>query len=290
VSASTTTTGLPRPRRRPRPSKLLRVPVLTLVTLVMVGVPFWTLLVNSAKPLAEANQLGLGLPRTWALAQNYSAVFREGKLGSALVNTIALALPSILITLLISSMGAWVFARRTERRISMVYFYTIAAILLPPIIVTTVYVIRELHLYGTYWGAILFYCGILSPVSIFLMTGFVRSLPHELEDAARVDGAGPWRIYWHVVLPLLRPILLTTSVFLVLIVWNDLLYQFFLIGGQGKDTLSLSLYNFVQIRQYELAWNLIFADVVLVNVPILVAYFLVQRRLLAGLVSGALNQ
>jgi raffinose/stachyose/melibiose transport system permease protein len=258
--------------------------------LFAVLVPFWALLVNSAKTLPEANQLGLGLPTHWALGDNYGAVWREGKIPIAFLNTLILTVPSVLLTLLLSSMAAWVFARRRERRFAMAYYYAISAVLLPPIIVTTVYVLRELGLYGSYLGAILFYCGILCPLSIFLMTGFIKGLPSELEDAARVDGAGPLQVYRHVVLPLLQPILLTTSVFLVLIIWNDLLYQFLIIGGQNKDTLSLSLYNFVQIRQYQTAWNLVFANVVIANLPILALFVIVQRRLIAGLVKGALNQ
>lgn len=257
---------------------------------IAVLIPFWSLLVNSAKSLPEANQLGLGLPTTWKLVENYSAVWRQGNIPTAFVNTLVLTVPSVLLTLWLSSMAAWVFARRGGRAFSMAYYYAICAVLLPPIIVTTVYVLREIGLYGSYIGAILFYCGILCPLSIFLMTGFIKGLPRELEDAARVDGAGPLRVYWNVVLPLLQPILLTTSMFLVLIIWNDLLYQFLLIGGKNKDTLSLSLYNFAQIRQYQTAWNLVFANVVIVNIPILALFVVVQRKLIGGLVKGALNQ
>lgn len=279
-----------RHRRRITGAEVARVAFLIIFTVVVVVVPFWILLVNSAKPLSEANELGFGVPRRWQIVENYSTVIREGKIATTTVNTLALALPAIVIIAFLSSAAGWVFGRRGSIGSAVAYALCITGVLLPPIIITTVFVMQALHLYGGYVGAILFYVGAFSAVAIFLITGFVRTIPTELEEAARIDGAGPFRVYWSVVLPLLRPVIFTTSVFLFLTIWNDLLYQFFLIGGHGKDTLSISLYDFVQVRQYETAWNLVFADVFIVSALPLLAFFLAQRRILGGLTAGAINR
>ncbi|MFC0529321.1 carbohydrate ABC transporter permease [Phytohabitans kaempferiae] len=275
---------------RTRTLEVARVGFLSIFTLVVVVAPFWLLLVNSAKPLGEANELGFGLPRRWNLVENYRAVFEQGHIVAATVNTLLIVVPSIVLICLLASAAAWVFGRRTSRVVNALYLFSISSVLLPPIIITTIYVLQRIGLYGGYAGAILFYVGAFSGLAIFLITGFVRTVPSELEEAARIDGAGPFRTYWSVVLPLLRPVIFTCSVFLFLVIWNDMLYQFFLLGGRGRDTLSLGLYNFAQVRQYQMAWNLVFADVLLVSLPPLILFFLAQRRILSGLTSGAINR
>jgi raffinose/stachyose/melibiose transport system permease protein len=275
---------------RTRVAETARIGFLSVFTLVVVVAPFYLLLVNSAKPLGEANELGFGLPRRWNIVENYRTVLDQGHVVAATVNTLLIAAPAITLICFCASAAAWVFGRRRSRAVNALYLFCISSVLLPPIIITTIFVLQRLGLYGGYTGAILFYVGAFSGLAIFLITGFVRTVPTELEEAARIDGAGPFRTYWSVVLPLLRPVIFTSSVFLFLVVWNDLLYQFFLLGGRGRDTLSLGLYNFAQVRQYQTAWNLVFADVLLVSLPPLVVFFLAQRRILSGLTSGAINR
>lgn len=275
--------------RRPTLRSAVRVGVLTVFTVVAVVYPLWILLVNSAKPLEEANQLSPALPRQWALIENYQTVVREGEVFVGLRNTLIAVVPSITVIVVLSSMAAWVFARRRGRLAVVLYSVCIAGVLLPPIIITTIYVLQRLGLYGTMGGLIFFYIGAFGPICVFLTTGFVKTVPIELEEAALIDGATPWIVYSRVVLPLLRPIILVSIVVLLLIMWNDLLYQFFLIGGQGTNTLTLGLYNFAQIRQYQTAWNLVFSFVVIVSVVPILAFIFAQRRVVSGLTAGAMK-
>lgn len=271
-------------------SEAARIGFLTAFTSFVVVLPFWVLFINSAKTQTEASSLGLGLPSEWHLLSNYKQVIEEGRVISATLNTLALVLPSIAIITFLASSAAWVFARRASRWSSAAYAFCISGVLLPPMIITTILVLQKLHLYGGFAGAILFYVGAFSAIAIFLITGFVRNIPIEIEEAARIDGAGPFGVYWHIILPLLRPVMFTSAVFLFLFIWSDLLYQFFLVGGRGHDTLSIGLYNFAQRRQYETAWNLVFADVVLVSFVPLLVFFVAQKRILSGLTAGALNR
>lgn len=269
--------------------QVLRLVVLVIVTCSVVVYPLWLLFINSAKPLVDANRLEPSLPKEWALVENYRTVISEGNVLGGLFNTLVIVVPAIALIVLLSSMGAWVFARRTGRGVNFLYMVVISGVILPPIIVTTIYVLQRFGLYGSRMGIIIFYVGALSSIAVFLITGFVKTIPADLEEAAMLDGARPWQVFWHVTLPLLRPILLTCSTILFLIVWNDLLYQFFLLGGRGHDTLTLGLYNFAQIRQYQTAWNLVFAYVILVSLCPVIVFVIAQRRIVDGLTAGALK-
>ena len=161
--------------------------------------------------------------------------------------------------------------------------------MLPPAIVTTLKVLDTLGLAGTQAGLILFYCGSQLSIAIFLMTGFIKGIPFEMEEAARIDGAGTFRVFWSIILPSLRPVLLTTGIILTLFIWNDFLTPFFLLPSTDQQTLPLGLYNFASANQYELNWNLIFTQVLLVSLPLLIVYVIAQRKVVSGLLGGALK-
>jgi raffinose/stachyose/melibiose transport system permease protein len=143
---------------------------------------------------------------------------------------------------------------------------------------------------------ILVYTGLFLSLVVFLFTGFCRGIPSELEEAARIDGANWMRVFTRVVLPLMRPIIFTAGILLLIAVWNDFQYQFFIMGG--TQTLTTSLYTFTEsssgqaaaaLGGFTLPWNLIFADVVLTSLPLVVVFAFAQRRLTNSLLTGALN-
>jgi raffinose/stachyose/melibiose transport system permease protein len=122
------------------------------------------------------------------------------------------------------------------------------------------------------------------PFSIFLYTGFLRALPAEYEEAAAIDGAGPFATFRRVVFPLLRPITGTVAILNVLVVWNDFLTPLLYLSGSGQQTVPVTLYSFV--GQYVSQWNLVFAGLVISIAPILIIYFLLQRTVIQGFASG----
>lgn len=267
----------------------VRLIIVFVFTVVAVFLPLWVLFINSAKPLAEAQRLDISLPSQWQLVENYSEVIRLGSVFPSMVNTLIVVVPVVLGTMIVASAAAWVFARRKSRLSGALYAFCIAGVILPPILITTIYLLRALGLYGGFAGTIIFYIAAFESFAVFLATGFVRAIPVELEESARIDGASHTRVFVSIVLPLLRPGLFTLSVFLFLFVWNDFLFQYFMLGGRGHDTLSLGLYQFAQVRLYQTAWHLVFADVFIVSLPPLVVFFLMQRRILSGLTQGALK-
>lgn len=283
-------------RRRTRPAVApeggggpLHAVVVVLLTAVVVGVPLWLVLVTSVKSQGEALLPSLALPRDgFHLAANYSTVITDGRLGAALLGSVLVVAPSVVFVLLLASMASWVLARRKGRWISVLYALGISGLILPPAVVTLVLLLRQLQLAGTVGGMVMVYVGIYMSTAIFFITGFIRTIPPELEEAARVDGAGPVRTFFTVVLPLLRPVMATATILICLYIWNDVFYAFFVVGGR-LDTLPLNLFQVASAGAYLNNWHLIFAYVVLMSLPLVLVFVIAQRRIISGITGGAVK-
>jgi raffinose/stachyose/melibiose transport system permease protein len=167
-------------------------------------------------------------------------------------------------------MASWVLARRSSRALAVVYSVAINGIVLPPALVTLV-LLRQLAIAGIVPVMIAVYMGIYLSTGIFFITEFIRTIPTELEEAARVDGAGPLRIFFVVVLALLKAVMASAAILMCPYIWNDVFYAFFVIGGR-VDTLPLNLFRGASAGLYLNNRQLIFAYVLLMNVPLLLVF------------------
>jgi raffinose/stachyose/melibiose transport system permease protein len=263
--------------------------LLALFAVPWIGIPLWMLLVNSFKTQGDASVLSLGLPRHWSLGANYRTVVDQGSYFTGLFNSLLIAVPTILAVLLFGSMAAWTYARSRSRSLRVAYYATTLSIVLPPAIIPTVYVLTQLGLNGSRLGYLLTITGTRLGVVVFLATGFIRTLPVDYEEAAALDGAGKWRIYRQMILPLLAPVLVTAAVMLIISVWNDFFFALFLLPSTDESTLPLTLFQFASTSTHGVAWNLVFAHVVLSSLPLLLAYAFLQRRVLSGLTEGGVT-
>lgn len=267
--------------------RIVQYTLLIGLAVVTVLIPLWIVVVNSFKPLGEANQLGIGLPQTWRIIENYSTVINEGQVLVGLRNTLLIAVPAVVTLVFLSALSAWIFARSRGRTSEFTYYVFISGILIAPAVVTTLLVLQALGVGGTQFGMVLFYVGVGLPFAVFLMTGFIKTIPVQFEEAARIDGAGSFTVFRLVIFPMLRPVVATTAFLFLLNIWNDFLYPFIFLPGGDRQTLTMSLYNFVQGQLFTINWNLLFADVVLVNLPLIIGYLFVQRQLVTGLLGAA---
>lgn len=263
------------------------VVVVVLTTLVM-GVPLWLVVVTAGKSQSEALLPTLALPSRWHLFENFAEVWDRGHIPVAFLGSLLVMIPSVLAVLLLGSMAAWVLARRSGRLAAMLYAAAISGVVLPPAVVTVVLLLRQLGIAGTALGLICAYVGIYLSVVIFFVTGFVRSIPVELEEAARMDGAGPVKVFVRIILPLLVPVLSTATILVCLYVWNDVFYALFILGG-NLDTLPLNLFSVASAGLYLNNWHLIFAYVVLMSLPLLLVFIVAQRKIISGITSGAVK-
>ncbi|MET8053164.1 MULTISPECIES: carbohydrate ABC transporter permease [unclassified Streptosporangium] len=269
--------------------RVVKYTLLSLFAIPWVVVPFWLVVVNSFKPAGEAAELGLGLPRQWAIVENYTTVVDTGDYLGGLANSLMIAVPVVLAVLLLGAAAAWAYGRGDSRWLRATYFVLSLSILIPPSIIPTVHVLRGLGLDGTPFGYALVLIGTRLGIVVFLATGFVRAFPPDLEDAAAIDGASRPQIFARILLPLLRPVLFVGSVILVINVWNDFFFGLFLLKGQDNATLPLTLFQFASGTLQTLQWNLVFAHVLLTTLPLVAVYVFAQKHVLAGLTEGALK-
>ncbi|MFC7529786.1 carbohydrate ABC transporter permease [Actinoplanes sp. GCM10030250] len=259
-----------------------------LLALLVLGLPLWLVVATAGKSQGEALTPDLSPPSDWQLLANLGQVWTEGRVPAAFLGSLLIVVPTVLIALVVGSMAAWVLARRSSRWTAVCYAFAISGIVLPPAVVTVVLLLRQLGLAGTVTGMIGVYLGIYMSTVIFFVTGFVRTIPTSVEEAARIDGAGPMLVFRRVVLPMLRPVLATVTILVCLYVWNDVFYAFFVVGGR-MDTLPLNLFQVASAGLYLNNWHLIFAYVVLMSLPLLAVLAVAQRQLISGITSGAVK-
>jgi raffinose/stachyose/melibiose transport system permease protein len=259
------------------------------MALVFIGVPAWLVLATSAKPQGEAVTPNLSPPHHWQPAANVRTAFDEGQMLRGFINSLLVVLPSVALVLILGAGAAWVFARRSGRLAASAYALSISGLLLPPAVITIVMELRQIGIANTRPGMIAVYTGMYLSVAIFFMTGFIRTLPYELEEAARIDGAGPWQVFWRIVMPLLRPVIATATIMVMLYAWSDVFYAFFVLGGGPDATLPLNLYQVASAALYLNNWHLIFAYVALMSLPMVAVFVIAQRRIISGITSGALR-
>jgi raffinose/stachyose/melibiose transport system permease protein len=264
-------------------------PVVTTVgVLVLIGIPLWLVVVTAGKSQGEALDPDLSLPTHWQLFGNLREVWVEGEVPAAFFGSLLIVVPTVAGVLTFGSMAAWVLARRATRLNAVLYALGISGIVLPPAVVTVVLLLRQLGLAGSAIGMIGVYMGIYLSTVIFFVTGFVRTIPVSLEEAAQIDGASPFTVFRRIVLPLLRPALATATILICLYVWNDVFYAFFVVGGR-LDTLPLNLFRVASAGLYLNNWHLIFAYVVLMSLPLIVVLAVAQRKIISGITSGAVK-
>ncbi len=259
------------------------------VAFVIIGIPFWIVLVNSFKPLGAAQVPSLRWPREWAAAENYRTVIVQGKYPRALANTLKISAVAIAMELTFGSMAAWVFARARSRLLRITYYISILGVFVPGSIITLIGVLRFFGLQGSPTGLVCAFVGGALSFVIFLITGFVKTVPFELESAARIDGAGSFLVFFRIVFPLLKPILVTTGSVLLTGAWNEFFRPLLLLQSSRHHTIPLSLFNFFGNSIMGFNWHLIFAFVILSSIPLIVLYFIMQRWVVGGMVSGALR-
>lgn len=275
--------------RRRRPIRRVVQPIVAiLAAILLLGIPFWLVLITASKDQAEALNPNLSLPTQWQLVENFATVFTDGKMLAAFGGSVLVMVPAVLGVLILGSMAAWILGRRSSKALAFLYALAISGIVLPPAVVTIVLLLRQLGLAGTAIGMIGVYMGMYMSTVIFFVTGFVRTIPIELEEAARVDGASPVRVFVKITLPLLMPVLATATILICLYIWNDVFYALFVVGGR-LDTLPLNLYQVASSGLYLQNWHLIFAYIILMSLPLLITFMVAQRKIISGITSGAVK-
>lgn len=251
-------------------------------------IPFWFMLVNSLKDRKEANKLSISLPESLHF-ENFLDVIQEQNymLLRAYKNSFLLAVFSILLLVLFSSMAGYVLQRRNDRKMRTVNGLILTGLMVPPAIMPTIWILQGLGLYKTMTGMVLIEVALHTPFTVMLYRGFMASIPVELEDAGYIDGCSSWKTFWVVVFPLLKPVSATVTILNAVSVFNDFMNPLYFLPGTKNVTLQLTLYSF--IGQFSSSYNLLFADVILIVLPMLILFFILNDKIVDGMTAGAVK-
>lgn len=260
-----------------------------IVVAVVFIVPFLFILLTAAKSQQEAAELQFSWPTEWALVSNLTEVFerRDYLLVRAFFNSIVLTVASVAILVVLSAMVGYVLQRRRSRWTKPVNLLVLAGLIMPPAVVPTIWMLQGLGLFKTMPGLIFVHVAFGLPFCVLLFTAFMSTIPRDLDEAAIIDGAGSVKLFFRVVFPLLRPVVVTVVVVQSVFVFNDFTYALYFLPGDDNATVQLTLYNFQSQSLSE--WNLLFMAVLLITIPPLVSYIFFNRQIVAGMTSGAVK-
>jgi N-acetylglucosamine transport system permease protein len=195
----------------------------------------------------------------------------------------------VLLTAVVASLSAYVLARFQFRGNQVIYVLYLSGLMIPVnLMVVPLYLIAiRLHLADSLLGLVIIYMTMFLPFSVFVLTSFFRSLPSELADAALVDGCNEFALFWRIMLPLAMPGVITISIFNFLGSWNEYLIALIMILSPEKRTLPLGIYNLVGSAGVRLDWGGLYAGLIVLILPTLLAYILFQRRIESSITLGA---
>lgn len=263
------------------------------VALIIIGivfvVPFIFIFLTAAKTPAEAGLFQFTWPSQFQLIENIHEVmvFGENRMLLALWNSTLLTVGSVTLIVLFSALVAFVMQRRADRLASVVGSFMLAGLIIPPAVVPTIFLLQWLGIYKTLLGMIMVDVALSMPFAILVFRAFMGTIPRELDEAAIMDGASPLRIFFLVILPLLRAPIVTVVVTSSVIIFNDFVGPLYFLPGVKNVTAPLTLFSF--ISQFGSRWNLLFADVIVITIIPLIVFIFFQRQLVSGMTSGAVK-
>lgn len=273
--------------RQPRNRRILLF-CLNLVLAAIILMPFFWMVSVSLKPAAEPFAIPARLWPEHPTFDNYVTAFRP-EFRIYFVNSIIVSAATLIITVTLALFAAYAFTRAQFRLISIAMTLVIVSQMFPAsaIIIPIYKMMKAANLLNTYTSLILAYVTVTLPVAIWMMRGFMANLPLTLEEAAAIDGAGPLRTFFEIILPLCRPGIVATAVFVLIVTWQEFLFALSFTSTKEMRTLPVGVNDY--IGQYGIRYGELMASSVLISLPVVLVFFLLQRQFVAGLTAGAVK-
>ncbi|MEF2277799.1 carbohydrate ABC transporter permease [Deinococcus sp. YIM 134068] len=288
VPATAVPTEAPRAvLRRSRRKKNPLWQVLALLLAVFFLLPVIWVVLSSFKSGAELFAFPPTLLPTEPTPANYQNALTTGNFGLYASNSLFVAVMSTLLALFTNSLAAFALAKYRFKGRGFLFLLTLATIMIPlqVIMVPIFLVLRQIGLTDSLWGIII--PPAATPTGVFLLRQYMLSIPDEILEAARVDGASEWGIYWRIILPLSIPALATLAIFSFTWRWNDFVWPFIVLTSENKSTLQLALARLV--GQFGVDWSTLLAATVITMLPMLVVFLLLQRYFLSSTTAGSVK-
>lgn len=267
-------------------SKLILYAVLSILSAVYLFPVLWVVL-SSFKGTEDLYRWPPGLwPNPFTL-ENFRTAFQEGNFGLYFWNSTLVTVSSTLLLLLINSMAGFALAKYRFKGDTFILLGFISTLMIPleVIMIPIFKVISSLQMYDNLLGIII--PPAATPTGVFLMRQYLLTVPDDLLEAARMDGASEWKIYWRIILPIAKPILAVLTIFSFMWRWDDFLWPLIVISSPQKYTIQLALSNF--IGQYDVDWGSLLAMTVVTMIPVLVVFLVFQKYFVRGMVTSGMK-
>jgi multiple sugar transport system permease protein len=256
---------------------------------VVMALPFIYMLSTSFKPDTLVLQLPPQFVPHHATTANYTGAWSSNSFGHYFLNSLAVAVATTALAVLLSAMMAYAFARFRFPGRTLLFGLLLLGLMVPTmmLLIPQFLLAKKLLLLNSLWGLIVFYTGGSLALNTFLLRAFFQDIPHELEEAMVMDGANPWRRFWQLVLPLSRPALATVAIFTFLGSWDEFVWALTIINDPSKRTLPIAIALFQ--GQHATSWGLVFAASAIAVGPVIALFVAFQRQFVSGITSGALK-
>lgn len=263
------------------------VPGVAVVACLIQLMPFWIMLNLAFKDATDKSSKWL--PPLYVYLQNFANAWTEAELGRALVNTLVITIFAALLVIGLGALAAFPLARYPTRLNNLIYLFSISILIVPPLttLVPLYKVVVDMQGINSPWMLMALHVTFQLPLVIFLYTGFIKSVPRDLDEAAMLDGCSRFGVFFRVVMPLLKPVTATALILVGLAVWNDYQFSLFFLQKPAAQTFPVVLARFFSQYQNNVSW--VAAGSLLSMIPMTVLYVFLQKYFVSGLAEGAVK-
>jgi len=222
---------------------------------------------------------------------NYIDAWNVGHIGTYLLNSVYVTFFATTGTLLLASMAAYVLGRIEFRGGNLILTYFMIAMMIPPfmIVIPLFDILKQLSLLNSLNGLIFVYITMQLPINVFILTSFYKNIPSDLEEAAAIDGASPFKTFFRVMMPITGSAMVACGIINVLKIWNEFLFALVLLNDEKVFTLPVGIFNLNQIADYSSNWSILFAGMIISVIPVLILFALFQRQFARGITEGSIK-
>ena len=259
------------------------------VTLVVFVFPFSFIFLTATKDKEDAAFLTFSWAKNFQLWENIQEVFaaNDFMLIRAFTNSILLTVFSVAGLVVFCAMAAYILERRGGAVAKVANFLVLAGLIIPPSIVPTIFLLQAIGIYGTFPSMVAIEIAYGASFCIMMFRAFIASIPKELDEAAIIDGAKPMRLFFSVIFPMLRSVIITAIILNSVFIFNDFNNPLYYLPGEGSETVQLTLFNFQS--QYLTQYNLLFTDILLITIPPLLVFIIFNKRIVSGMTAGSVK-
>lgn len=244
------------------------------------------MVLGSFKTQGEALHMDLRFPKQFMI-ENYLHVMKTGNILKGYKNSLIITMITVLLIILFGSMAGIVISRRNDKRMNAVYYYFIFGLTATIQLVTTYFLLLKLHMLETYIGVILVFTAVNLPFAVMTFASFVKGVPREIDEAALIDGCNSFQMFFKILLPIMKPAVITNLIIAAISVWNSFQIPLYLMSSSDRTTIPMMVYNFYGL--YARDWQYVFAAIMFTILPIVLLYLCLQKYIVEGMTAGAIK-